>query len=542
MVYLKFIRESYGKAYELPSDCILGHAPLDDVTWQIPYSLIYQTELCSAHINDRFVVKLFPKKKTSKKKKQKIAKSREAFKNPSTVVKPQSTLRTLIFKPDIPEIVETHETKPTDVDASHTAVVALPVVQTKPCDDTSHDTSDVTINKTTSRKPKTTESQADTDNVVLDDDYILLPTNWPFVDTDTTSECSETTLSEIEETPSLENHERDETIGVIDLSDVSTDTNEENTHSSDEDDSISIIRPASSVSVPTISIIMTTYNCIKYIEHAIRSLQSQTMTNWELVVVDDRSTDGTDAILRELAEEDDRIVYLHNRHNVGCYASKNTALGYVRGDWLTFHDADDHSMSERLEKQLRFCTTGSATIEYDSTKVRPYDACYVKSLSRQSKTWSWVPITLFIQTSVFKERLGAFDTIRFGADSEMFSRLRCLSLRVGLLQDYLYACPDRWIELSSRTTSLTGNTKNDPIREIYKAAFDRAHYHYIHNKEYARMHVDKLHYPFPPLYDQDTSQRTVPFPIIGLDPQYESILFPKRKHILENLALNKEAE
>ena len=105
---------------------------------------------------------------------------------------------------------------------------------------------------------------------------------------------------------------------------------------------------------------MTTYNCVKYLEHAVRSLQSQTLTNWELIVVDDRSTDGTDSQLRALAEEDDRIVCLHNRHNVGCYAAKNTAIAYARGEWLTFHDADDHSMSERLEKQLWYCVTGES--------------------------------------------------------------------------------------------------------------------------------------------------------------------------------------
>ena len=91
-----------------------------------------------------------------------------------------------------------------------------------------------------------------------------------------------------------------------------------------------------------------------------------------MVVVDDRSTDGTDTHLRMLAEEDDRIVYLHNRHNVGCYASKNIALDYVRGEWITFHDADDHSMSERLAKQLSFCVTGS--VHQNNNEIKPHDA------------------------------------------------------------------------------------------------------------------------------------------------------------------------
>ena len=223
------------------------------------------------------------------------------------------------------------------------------------------------------------------------------------------------------------------------------------------------------ISVPTVSIIMTTYNCAKYIEFAIRSIQLQTLTNWELIIVDDRSTDNTDSLLRTMAHQDDRIIYLHNQCNLGCYASKNIAIQYASGLWLTFQDADDYSMSERLEKQLTFCV--SPKQESDST----YDCCYVKSLSRKEKVWSWVPITMFVNVGVFRERLGAFDTVRFGADSEMRERMDVLGVRVGVFDDYLYACPDRWVELSSRQQSLTGNTANNPIRTKYKQAYTALH-------------------------------------------------------------------
>lgn len=324
--------------------------------------------------------------------------------------------------------------------------------------------------------------------------------------------------------------------------------------SSDNDDDASpeaivLPSPAARVAVPTVSVVMTTYNCVKYLEHAVRSLQSQTLTNWELIVVDDRSTDGTDAQLRALAEEDDRIVYLHNRHNVGCYAAKNTAIAYARGEWLTFHDADDHSMSERLEKQLWYCVTGEGD-RRGQTQARGahppatnpnqgYDACYVTSLARKQKVWTWLPITLFLPLQLFREKIGAYDTVRFGADSELRKRLHSLRLRVGTMEDYLYACPDRWIELSTRTTSLTGDPTKEPIRELYKGGYVGLHRPLQQAAALTMAETRLLRYPFPPFKRQDVHTRTHPFVIPGLTEAQAEHLFPSTEMIRENLALNR---
>jgi hypothetical protein len=320
----------------------------------------------------------------------------------------------------------------------------------------------------------------------------------------------------------------------------------------DVSDAIVLPSPAARVAVPTVSVVMTTYNCVKYLEHAVRSLQSQTLTNWELIVVDDRSTDGTDAQLRALAEEDDRIVYLHNRHNVGCYAAKNTAIAYARGEWLTFHDADDHSMSERLEKQLWHCVTGESD-RRGRTRARGahpppsaadqgYDACYVTSLARKQKVWTWLPITLFLPLRLFREKLGAYDTVRFGADSELRKRLHSLRLRVGILKDYLYACPDRWIELSTRTTSLTGDATKDPIRELYAKGYASLHRPLQQAPALTGAEARLLRYPFPPFKRQDVCTRTHPFVIPGLTEAQAARLFPSTEAIRENLALNRSGE
>ena len=339
------------------------------------------------------------------------------------------------------------------------------------------------------------------------------------------------------------------------LSESPRDT-EESTISQDHEDGVSdaIVLPslAARVAVPTVSVVMTTYNCVKYLEHAVRSLQSQTLTNWELIIVDDRSTDGTDTQLRALAEEDDRIVYLHNRYNVGCYAAKNTAIAYARGEWLTFHDADDHSMSERLEKQLWYCVKGEierrgraraqGAHPPKSSSDEGYDACYVTSLSRKQKVWTWLPITLFLPLQLFREKLGAYDTVRFGADSELRKRLHSLRLRVGILKDYLYACPDRWIELSTRTTSLTGDPTKDPIRELYAQGYAGLHLSLQQAPTLTEVDARLLRYPFPPFKRQDVCTRTHPFVIPGLTEAQADRLFPSTEAIRENLMLNRSGE
>ena len=295
-----------------------------------------------------------------------------------------------------------------------------------------------------------------------------------------------------------------------------------------------IIKPVA-VSVPTVSIVMTTYNCAKYIEFAIRSIQLQTLTNWELIIVNDRSTDNTDSLLRTMAQHDDRIVYLHNQHNLGCYASKNIGVQYARGHWLTFQDADDYSMSERLEKQLSFCLYGNEADAreqlYPATNT-VHDCCYVTSLSRREKVWSWVPITMFVNVGVFRERLGAFDTVRFGADSEMRERMDVLGVRVGVFDDYLYACPDRWVELSSRQQSLTGNTANNPIRTKYKQAYTA-----FHNRLRRATVAQKRQC----LKYSHTNLRTRPFGVDGLDDDERARFYPSEHDVHASMAVNAQS-
>lgn len=102
-----------------------------------------------------------------------------------------------------------------------------------------------------------------------------------------------------------------------------------------------------------VSIIMPSYNTANYIEASIESVQYQTYENWELIIVDDCSTDNTDEIVKPLLS-DARIRYLKNEKNSGAAVSRNRALREAKGKWIAFLDSDDLWLPEKLEKQVAF--------------------------------------------------------------------------------------------------------------------------------------------------------------------------------------------
>lgn len=113
---------------------------------------------------------------------------------------------------------------------------------------------------------------------------------------------------------------------------------------------------------PLISVIMPAYNAEKYIEAAVQSVRSQTYTNWELLILDDCSTDDTAKIAGTFAEMDSRICLLRNSQNVGVARTKNRGIEVAAGQWVAFLDSDDVWHKEKLEKQLAVVSCTDADI------------------------------------------------------------------------------------------------------------------------------------------------------------------------------------
>jgi glycosyltransferase involved in cell wall biosynthesis len=111
-----------------------------------------------------------------------------------------------------------------------------------------------------------------------------------------------------------------------------------------------------------VSVIMPAYNSEGFIVQAIESVISQTHANWELIIVDNCSSDGTASIIESYARDESRIVFIRHQRNKGIAASKNSALKTARGDYIAFLDSDDYWLSNKLEKQLAYMANSGALI------------------------------------------------------------------------------------------------------------------------------------------------------------------------------------
>ena len=105
-----------------------------------------------------------------------------------------------------------------------------------------------------------------------------------------------------------------------------------------------------------VSVITPTYNCGKFISETIESVRAQSYTDWEMIIVDDCSTDNTADIVSKYIEEDSRIKYHCLDKNSGAAVARTTAMEMAEGEYMAFCDSDDLWAEDKLQKQLNFMT------------------------------------------------------------------------------------------------------------------------------------------------------------------------------------------
>lgn len=117
-----------------------------------------------------------------------------------------------------------------------------------------------------------------------------------------------------------------------------------------------------------VSIVMPAYNSEQYIQESIESVLRQTYTNWELLIVDDCSSDSTADIVRTF--QDERIRYIKNEQNGGAAVCRNRALREAKGKWIAFLDSDDRWFPEKLEKQIHFMEANGYKFTYTDYRIQ----------------------------------------------------------------------------------------------------------------------------------------------------------------------------
>jgi hypothetical protein len=169
---------------------------------------------------------------------------------------------------------------------------------------------------------------------------------------------------------------------------------------------------------PLISIIVPAHNAASTLKIAVTSLLDQTWRNIELIIVDDRSTDGTAAVARSLAAGQSRIRLLANVRAPGAYGARNTGITAAHGAFIALHDADDWAHPQRLERQMRRLgdDKGVAICRYfrlDTMgrpvcpRVFPFVRLSPVAITTRAEIWSTV---------------GLFEEVAVGADSEWLAR------------------------------------------------------------------------------------------------------------------------
>lgn len=113
-----------------------------------------------------------------------------------------------------------------------------------------------------------------------------------------------------------------------------------------------------------VSVILPAYNCGEYIRHTIRSVQNQDYRNWEMIIINDASTDNTAAEIKAFADTDPRIKVITLPENKGVAAARNIGISKAEGRFLAFIDADDLWGKEKLSRQIFFMQKHNAALSH----------------------------------------------------------------------------------------------------------------------------------------------------------------------------------
>ena len=182
---------------------------------------------------------------------------------------------------------------------------------------------------------------------------------------------------------------------------------------------------------PAISVLMTTYNREKYVGAAMESVLNSSFKDFELVIVDDRSTDKTVDIVREWQAKDDRVKLFINEQNLGDYPNRNQAAAHATGKYLKYVDADDliypWGLQILWECMERFPEAGWGLCSLAQDKARPFP--FVLE-TREAYRYHYLGPGLFHKaplSSIIKKELfdaaGGFEPGRMVGDFEMWHRL-----------------------------------------------------------------------------------------------------------------------
>jgi len=177
--------------------------------------------------------------------------------------------------------------------------------------------------------------------------------------------------------------------------------------------------------VPKVSVIIPTYNRAHLVGRAIRSVLNQTYQDFEIIVVDDHSTDNTEEVVKSF--NDPRIRYIRHEKNRGGSAARNTGIRAARGEYIAFLDDDDYWLPTKVEKQISLFEqapadvgmvySGFALVNPSCSRIYGLHKPRCRGRLSAKEIFSWITTTstmmvrkdFLIQIGGFDERLSVFE-------------------------------------------------------------------------------------------------------------------------------------
>ena len=203
---------------------------------------------------------------------------------------------------------------------------------------------------------------------------------------------------------------------------------------------------------PLVSIIMPAYNAEKYIQESIESVLAQTYQNWELLIVNDASTDNTKAIINNYLS-DPRIKIINHQKNKGLAQTRNTGIEQSTGEYITFLDTDDLWTPAKLERQIEYhrqypefpvSHTNYIIFKENGEIRRPLRLRFKPSFTMRGQLYKRLlaenmigVLTVMIRADILKS-FGGFDgTLRSAEDHDLWLRLSKVNIPFGYINESL---------------------------------------------------------------------------------------------------------
>ncbi|WP_440898596.1 glycosyltransferase family 2 protein [Bacillus daqingensis] len=204
---------------------------------------------------------------------------------------------------------------------------------------------------------------------------------------------------------------------------------------------------------PLVSVITPAYNAAGVIGETIESVQKQTYTNWEMLIVDDCSTDETREIIRTYAAEDSRIRLIELVVNSGAAVARNTALEQAAGTYAAFLDSDDQWLPHKTERQLAWMQKYGAAFTFSQYYV-------IDSDGTNLGLGDLIPARVGYRDLLKQNMIGCLTVM---VDLEQTGPLKMLDIRTR--QDYVL-----WLELCRRGFTAYGISEPLAVYRRQKAS------------------------------------------------------------------------